>query len=241
MNNWFYDPNNQFEMWDKIHLVTLSMMFILLVSIYIFRRNLRPHRRIIYVSVALMLLLSRISLDFWYVLTGSWDLRSSLPLELCSIASLLSAFMLLTRNKFLVEVLYFIAISGSLQALVTPELHFGFPQYRFLQFFLDHFLLLLSPLLVIWLDKLKLKPFSIIKAWLFLNGLAIVVFILNYSFKANYMFLMNKPSTPSLLDYLGEHPFYLLSLEVIALILFIILYLPISNKIDKEAKRSMTK
>lgn len=236
MNNWFYDPNIRFEMWDKTHLLTLFIILIMLISIYFFRENLRPHRRIIYVSVALVLLLSRISLDFWYVRTGSWDISLSLPLELCSIASLLSAFMLLTRNKFLVEVLYFIAIAGSLQALVTPELYFGFPQYRFIQFFIDHFLLLLSPLLVIWLDNCKIKALSIIKAWLFLNGLALVVFFLNYLLQANYMFLMHKPSTPSLLDLLGEHPFYLLSLEIIALILFLIMYLPFSKQKSQRSK-----
>lgn len=225
MRSWFYDPDLPFEMWDQIHLITLLIMLILLVVVYIFRRHFRPYRRTIYISLAFLFLLSRLSLDFWYIYTGHWKLSSSLPLELCSISSFLCALMLLTRHKFLVEVLYFIALSGSLQALVTPELYFGFPQYRYLQFFLDHFLLLLSPLLMIWLEDVKIKAFSIIKAWLFLNGLALLVYMLNKLLQANYMYLMYKPSTPSLMDYLGDHPYYLLSLEVIALVLFSVLYL----------------
>lgn len=226
MKNWFYDPSVQFQLWDQTHLITLFMMLILLLSIYFLRGYLRPYRHVIYVSVALLLLISRMSLDSWYVITGTWEIESSLPLELCSIASLLCAVMLLTRNQFLLDVLYFIAIGGSMQALLTPDLHFGFPQYRYIQFFLDHFLLLLSPLLMIWLDNYVIRFTSLIKSFVFLNGLALVVFGFNHVFQANYMFLMHKPSTPSLLDLLGDYPYYLLFLEGIAFVLFVGLYFP---------------
>src|SRR5690625_4234375 len=127
------------------------MMLILLLSIYFLRGYLRPYRHVIYVSVALLLLISRMSLDSWYVITGTWEIESSLPLELCSIASLLCAVMLLTRNQFLLDVLYFIAIGGYMQALITQVIHFGFPLYRYIKFFLYHFYMIISSLLMICL------------------------------------------------------------------------------------------
>lgn len=232
MEDWFYNPNLQFQLGDPIHLISLFIISFILLSIFLLRRYLHPYRRVIYITVALILLLSRISLDCWYILTGTWTINSSLPLELCSIASLLCVIMLLTRNKFLLEVLYFIAVGGSMQALLTPDLYFGFPQYRYIQFFLDHLLLLLAPLLMIWLDNYAITVKSIIKSWFFLNFIAFIVSCFNYLLEANYMFLMYKPSNPSLLDLLGNHPYYLLALEGIAFILFIILYMPFWCKRD---------
>jgi hypothetical integral membrane protein (TIGR02206 family) len=42
----------------------------------------------------------------------------------------------------------------------------------------------------------------------------------------NYLFLSRKPEGGSLLDLLGPWPWYILSLEAVALLLFTILYLP---------------
>lgn len=59
---------------------------------------------------------------------------------------------------------------------------------------------------------------------LFLNGLALIIGLLNYVIGANYMFLLRKPDTPSILDMLGPYPYYLLAEEGIALLIFIVMY-----------------
>jgi len=229
MENWFYNPDTQFHMWDVSHLLTISIIVVLLILVFIFRKWLNPFRRPIRLIIGVLLILSRLSLDLWYITTDQWTAQSSLPLELCSIASLFAGVMLLTKSRFLFEVLYFIAISGAVMAIVTPDLYFGFPQYRYIQFFFDHFLLILAPLLMIWLYHYQLTWRSVIKSLLFLNGLAAVVFIINQLISANYMFLREKPSGVSLLDVLGPYPYYLLSLEFIALSLFFLLYFPFIN------------
>jgi len=226
MIHWFYDEHIPFHMWDKTHLLTITILSCLLLSFYLLRHPLRRYRKPLRIAIAISLIISRLSLDVWYYTTGTWDIRTSLPLELCSIASLVCAFMLLTKNQFLFNICYFIGIAGAIQAIITPELMLGFPQYRFIQFFLDHFLLITGPLLMIWLYDYKVTMRSLWNAFLTLNGIAAIVFCFNTLFDANYMFLIHKPSSASLLDVLGPYPFYLLALEVIALSFFLVLLLP---------------
>jgi len=228
MKNWFYNSNIQFHLWDFTHLLTISTIFGLITFTFLSRKKLIPIREPIRIITGLLLIFSRLSLDVWYITTNQWAVQSSLPFELCSIASLLAGGMLLTKNHFLFEVLYFIALGGAAMAIATPDLYFGFPQYRYIQFFFDHFLLILAPLLMIWLYHYQLTWRSVLKSFLFLNGLAAVVYIVNYLISANYMFLSEKPNGMSLLDVLGPYPYYLLSLEIIALVLFSLLYLPFS-------------
>lgn len=230
MTNWFYNPEVKFHMWDTAHLLTIALIIILLAFFYFFRNKLSPYRRSIRITIGILLIINRISLDIWYVSTGMWDIRTSLPIELCSIASLVCAIMLFTKSRVLFEVFYFLAIGGAVQAILTPDLDFGFPQYRYIQFFTDHFMLILAPLIMIWLYHYTITLKSVLKAFLAINGIAAVVFIVNITLSANYMFLIHKPSGGSLLDFLGPYPYYLLSLEGIALIIFFILYIPFTGK-----------
>lgn len=214
-------------MWDTIHLVTIGAIFLCVVAVFSYRKQLIPYRHPIRLTMGWLLIISRLTLDIWYVATDQWMIETSLPFELCSIASLLCGVMLLTKNKFLFEVLYFISISGAIMAIVTPDLFYGFPQYRYWQFFFDHTLLILAPLFMLWFYRYKLTWYSVFKSFIFLNGLASIVLVMNRLLSANYMFLMEKPSGASLLDLLGPYPYYLLSLEGMALLLFFLLYFPV--------------
>lgn len=226
MHSWFYNPESEFQMWDMTHLITIVFALTIILALFVFRKSLYPYRNTIRITVGWLLMISRLSLDFWYISTGQWSLKSSLPLELCSIASIMCGIMLLTKNRHLFEVFYFIALGGAFQAILTPDLHFGFPQFRYIQFFFDHFLLISAPLILIWLYDFKINHKSLIKSFLVLNGIAVVVFFVNTMLSANYMFLNHKPNSASLLDFLGPYPYYILSLELVALLIFIILYVP---------------
>lgn len=230
MSKWFYNPEVPFHMWEAAHLITIGIAVMCMLALFTFRKSLIPYRRYIRITVGWTLLVSRLSLDFWYISTGQWFVHSSLPFELCSIASIVCAIMLLAKSKFLFEIFYFIAIGGAIQAILTPELVFGFPQYRYMQFFLDHTLLILAPLILISLYGFSLTFRSVIKSFIALNIIAAIVYGINVVIDANYMFLRHKPSTASVIDFLGPYPYYILSLEIVAIIVFLMLYLPFLRK-----------
>src|SRR5699024_9027730 len=106
MMNWYYNPGVHFELGSFEHLLTISIISLIIVALFLFRQPLTPHRRVIRLTVGWGLIFSRLSLDIWYITTDNWQISSSLPLELCSIATIMGGFMLITKNRFLFEVFY---------------------------------------------------------------------------------------------------------------------------------------
>ncbi|WP_010277501.1 YwaF family protein [Paenibacillus senegalensis] len=176
--------------------------------------------------LAAILILCEFALNMWYVRQNVYNVQDTLPLELCSISMYICTAMLLLRSRLLFQIAYFAGIGGALQALLTPVLGYPFPHFRFLQFFMAHSAIILSALYMVWVEKLRPTLKSIAWTMLFLNLLIIPVSLINYWTGGNYMFLARKPDSASLLDVLGPYPWYLLSMEAVALILFFLLYAP---------------
>ncbi|AZK46309.1 TIGR02206 family membrane protein [Paenibacillus lentus] len=216
-----------FVMYSTSHLVGMGLLLLLIAVLFAGRRYIGSSvlaMKVIRYGLLGLLLLSEIALNSWYVFEGQWDITDTLPLELCSVSLLLSIVMLLTRNRLLYQILFFAGIGGALQAWLTPSLDFGYPHFRFFHFFIAHGAIILASLYMTWIEHYRPTWKSIAWAMLFLNVLALAVGALNYAIGANYMFLRNKPSTPSILDMFGPHPYYLLAEELIALTMFIVMY-----------------
>ncbi len=183
----------------------------LILGLFWGRSYIRHHRFLRFGSrygLVLVLLLSEIALNIWYVVWGEWTVSRSLPLELCSISLILSIVMLCNRSSMLYQILYFAGICGALQAIVTPSLDYGFPHFRFYEFFIAHIAIILSPLYMTWVEQYRPSWRSIGWTMLYLNVLALIVGIVNLALKSNYMFLRHKPNTPSVLDMFGPYPYY---------------------------------
>ena len=80
------------------------------------------------------------------------------------------------------------------------------------------------------LDKLVVgfRPYwsSFKRVFIWTNIYMVLVTIINLLINSNYLYTLHKPDTASLMDVLGPWPWYLLSLEVVGLIVCFILYLP---------------
>ncbi|TXK84837.1 TIGR02206 family membrane protein [Paenibacillus sp. N3.4] len=229
--NDFFKANYPFDfiMFSTSHVVCIIILFIAAFAMYMFRDKIYANKRLkrsIRYTLIICLILPEACLDIWYIGEKTWDIRTTLPLELCSITLILSIIMLYTRSYLLYQILFFAGISGALQAIMTPNLSYPFPHFRFFHFFIVHMAIILAPLYMTWVEKYKPTWKSIGLAMIFLNILLVFVGMIDFIVHANYMFLMNKPNTASLLDFLGPYPYYLLSEEVIAFVFFIIMFVP---------------
>ncbi|MBD8068916.1 TIGR02206 family membrane protein [Bacillus sp. PS06] len=228
-----------FQLFSLSHIVMLLLLVSTVVAFYLLRNSISGSgRRIIRYFLAGLLLVSELTLYIWYSYTGVWNPVDSLPFQLCSISLMLSIVMLFTRNFLLFEVTLFLGVGGALQAMITPELAYDFPHYRYFHFFLAHIAIILASLYMIWFEGYRPTMKSVWKAFGALNVLAVFVFIVNKWTGGNYMFLSRKPTNPSLIDLLGPYPWYLLSLEVAALGIFCLIYLPFAFVEEKKRARA---
>ncbi|MFY3790157.1 TIGR02206 family membrane protein [Ureibacillus sp. MALMAid1270] len=220
-----------FNAYSLVHLLTIGVFFLGIFLLYSFRNQL--NERIIRWVFVTVILFFEIGYHTWLLSNNLWDPSHALPLQLCSVSIILCIVLLITNNKLVFEIVYFIGIAGAIQAILTPELFYNFPHFRFFHFFVNHSLIIWTCLFYVWTMRYRIQLSSIFKSLVFLQIVAFIAFIANSITGGNYMFLAGKPKTSSALDFLGDYPWYILSLEGIALILFFILYLPFKNSSRK--------
>lgn len=166
---------------------------------------------------------------FFYVqqgIMGALTWKYSLPLDLCSLVLVACVISLFRPNQIITEIAYFWGVGGVLQALATPDITRGFPSVEFILFFWGHGASLTAITFLITRRGFKPRKRSVFRMMIALNFYALVVGTVNAIMGWNYGYLCRKPYAPSLLDFLGPWPWYLLSIELIALATFLILYAP---------------
>jgi len=165
-----------------------------------------------------------------FMLWTGWSLGFSwqwlLPLHLCDLSLLVATVALLSAGRLAYELLYFWGIGGAVQALLQPNIFAGFPSAECLCFFLAHALVITSALHATVVQQRRPAVLSILRVWLVTNVYGITVFWLNFALGTNYLFIRHKPPTPSLLDLMGEWPYYVAVLDVVALAILALCYVP---------------
>ena len=177
-------------------------------------------------GLGILLLLNEAFYLLWSAASGSWSLEYSLPLQLCDVATLLAGFMLLRSHYPTFEIVYFWGLGGSLQALLTPDLAYPFPHVIFFNFFLGHGAILTAIFFTILVKGYRPTLKSIGRTFVFTNLYMVFVAIINVLTHGNYMFICSKPESASIIDWLGPWPWYIFSLEGVALVIFFLCYLP---------------
>ena len=216
-----------FHSFDMAHVSALALIAGICVLLAWGVRKL-PSSGKIWLGRSLGLLLAFYGVFFYIrqAMAGALSWGYSLPLDLCSVVLMACIFSLFRSVQFFNEITYFWGLGGTLQALLTPDLASGFPSWDFCLFFWSHGAILFGIVYIIAVNKFRPRRESVFRMMIALNVYAAAVGTINAATGWNYGYLCRKPAVPSLLDLLGPWPWYLLSLEGIALVIFIILVLP---------------
>ncbi len=222
------NPIPSFVMFSTVHLITLAILVISYFLLYLNRNKFKSRTidRAVRYSLAAILISMETGTVIFNLVTDSWMLATSLPLQLCDILVILSSLLLMTKSYQLYEFVYLLGLAGATQALITPDLIQGFPTYQFFLFFVSHGLIIFSALYMTFVHDYRPNLRSIYRTYIGLNLSLPIIGLVNFLTGGDYFFLAGKPETASLLDYLGPWPWYILSLEIVAVILLCLSYLP---------------
>ncbi|MFY4773785.1 TIGR02206 family membrane protein [Metabacillus sp. RGM 3146] len=234
----FWDAGDHvFEVFSFGHLMAIGFLAINVLLLYSLKNKKKDGlSRSIEIGVAVLLLLLECLYHIWQLQYGKWKVSHSLPLEQCSISLLLTIILLFTGSRRLYDIVFFTGIAGALQAISTPVLFVNFPHFRYFHFFLTHIGIIWTSLYFTWMKGYKPTFFSLLKAMLFLNILLPFILLVNKMVNGNYMFLSRKPATGSILDFLGPYPWYIVSLEAVAFIMFFVLWLLFRERKHNQGK-----
>jgi hypothetical integral membrane protein (TIGR02206 family) len=231
-----------FEVFGTGHLIFVGIVFIIaLFLIFGWKNPSEKAKRITrYIFVAILLVWEG-GWHLWNAYWGQWTIQTMIPLHICSVMVWASIVMLLTRSYRIYEFAYFLGIGGALQPLLTPEAGiYGLPHFRAFQTLIVHGTLVLIPIYMTAVEGYRPTWASFKRVAIGGNIYMAFVFVMNKILDSNFMFLMRKPDTASLMDVLGPWPWYLISLEVVAFLVFLLLYLPFIVR-DARAKRKTGK
>jgi len=188
-------------------------------------------------ALALALVAYAVTIYLQMAAAGELSVSYALPLELCHCVMFACVLSLLRPNRLASEIVYFCGLAGTLPAMITPDIGRGFPSWEYVQFFWAHGSVLLAVVFLIAGQGFRPRAGSMWRVFLAVNVYAAVVGAIDTAFSWNYGYLCEKPAHPSLMDYLGSWPWYILSLEGVAVVSFWLLDLPwrLSRKRPKAA------
>ena len=225
---WFGSDNRSydFNMFSLSHFVILTIFMLIVVVIFLNRKKMNGKNwRKSEVGIAISLILFEITNHVWMYVNGTWKVGRSMPLELCNIGLILCIILLFTRKKVVFELLFFIAILGAPQAIITPALTYDFPHFRFFHFFYAHMMVVWVTLYFTWAKEYYPTFRTAIKLIVLINFLLPIILFVNKQSNGNYWFLRHKPKSPSLFDVLGPYPWYIFSLESLLIAFCLIAWL----------------
>jgi hypothetical integral membrane protein (TIGR02206 family) len=220
------DMPTTFHLFGPLHLVILGAVPLLAAIIAALQRRLPPGFKALRYGVASILLLD-LALHYGYMAAhGMLIFPDCLPLNLCDATMFLTVIALFSLNRAIFDLAYYGALGGSTMALLTPDLAQASTLFLQVHFFVVHGFNVIAVLYLVWSRQARPRPWSVGRAMLALNIYAAFVGTFNYIFKTDFMYLCVKPQDVTLLTVLGPWPWYILSCEGVALVVFLLLYLP---------------
>ena len=151
------------------------------------------------------------------VVLGTWSIRYDLPLQLTDAISVIAILALWSRRMLLVELVYFLSLTASLQATLTPDLSSSFPSVYYFTYFTYHIGAIVGACLLVLGCRLYPRAGAVWRVYAATFAFTLIAATGDLLTGGNYMFLREKPEYSSLLNVLGPWPWYIASTAVLAL------------------------
>ncbi len=218
---------DDFRLFGPDHLATLGLLAAAgVAAVLVAQRGGETARSVLRLLLAFMLASCHLTENVVARAQG-WYKIQMLPLEMCDLAAMFGICGLITRDRRAVGPAWFFALSGTLPALFTPELNVTFPHFRFVVYFLEHGLTVITPLVLVFGLGVVPRAGAWIESLLVINAFGLLNGKLNVALGTNFMYLSHKPKGPTPFDWFGPWPGYLIVLELLVIAAFRLLEIPL--------------
>ncbi|MEY2439823.1 MAG: hypothetical protein QOI34_1208 [Verrucomicrobiota bacterium] len=218
-----------FHVFGPSHLTVIFLTVVLpfFLALTVHRTKSRLLERSIRFSISALLLINYVAYLIVARHFGVTAWQRALPLQLCDWAMAVIIVALWTANRRWLEIAYFWGIGGTLQAIITPNLQFGFPDLRFISFFVAHSGIIIGIVFLMLVYGFRPRPIGIVRTFAWTEFYFVVTFTVDLLTGENYGFLLHKPEAFSLLSFLSDsRPLYLVQFHLLAFVFFCTLYAP---------------
>lgn len=221
--------NGEFQPYGVAHLtvifLTITLPFLLAAIVH--RSKSQRTERVIVAALSVLLVLNYAVHMMLVRRFGAVSWQQVLPLQLCDWGMVVVIVAMWAGSERWFEVAYFWGIGGTLQAVLTPNLHFGFPDFRFFSFFISHCGIIVGVIFLMLVHRYRPYPMSILRTFLWSELYFVITFVADAYTGFNYGFLLHKPEAFSILNFLSDsRPLYLVQMHGLALAFFLGLYAP---------------
>jgi hypothetical integral membrane protein (TIGR02206 family) len=219
----------EFQPYGLPHLTVIFITIVLPFALAALVRRTKSQRieRVIVVALSAVLILNYLAYLVFIRSRGVADWRQMLPMQMCDWGIVVVIVAMWTGHQRWFEVAYFWGIGGTLQAVLTPNLPYGFPDWRFISFFTSHCGIIVGVVFLMLTRGYRPYPISIVRVWLWTEFYFVVTLAVDKLTGSNYGFLLHKPEAFSILSFLSDSwPLYILQMHGVALLFFLVLYAP---------------
>ena len=228
MPDFLFDTSNKFVAFSSMHWYPILIVSIFMISSILIARYWLDERWKVLFGTALAVIpaLCVLSRIMFTSIEGTFTIQEELPFHLCRLLAFILPFVIYYKNKKWFGITYFFTVVGTLQALLTPDLPQAAPHYSYASYWILHGVLIYLPIYCIVVFGFKIEKKDFINAVIAGNIYLVFTLIINYILGSNYFYTSHKPPSASLLDFLGPWPWYILTVELLTIFLFVLAWMP---------------
>lgn len=226
-NSIFFKNNNNFLIFGIQHILVVSFFLVLGFILIRSAKNVSEEKQfkignIIGFTLSATILVGTALKIYFF----GFDIKKDLPFQLCYFIALFFPVFTISRKKVYYDILLFWILAGTFQAIFSPELKNGFPHLHFIKFWIIHCGLIIAIFYATFVYNMRPTLKSSFISFFALQGYFVLTLFINKITGANYFYLNAKPNVPSVLDYLGDWPNYIIVVELFLIPYFLLIYAP---------------
>jgi hypothetical integral membrane protein (TIGR02206 family) len=178
----------EFQPYGLPHLAVIFLTIVLpfALAAIVWRTKSSRAEKVIVGVLSAVLVLNYVVYLIFIRSRGTTTWQQMLPMQLCDWGMVVVIIAMCTGNQRWFEVAYFWGIGGTLQAVLTPNLRFGFPDWRFISFFTSHCGIIIGVVFLMLTRRYRPYPMSIVRVFLWSEFYFVVTFVTDIEFSFRF-------------------------------------------------------